>query len=99
MTDPSLLKFELMHTFLLEKLFMKRLSLRVYDGIYEEAEKIIAALHIPRDAYINQALALYNQYNKRKILKHKLKKESVVVFQESMTILKEFEHLETPHGY
>ena len=72
---------------------MKVLSLKLDDRIFEETEEVIAKLKLPRNRYINEALALYNQFNKRKTLKTKLEKESKLVQQSSAEILAEFEKL------
>jgi predicted transcriptional regulator len=72
---------------------MKTLSLKLDDNIFEETEKIVAALHLPRNRYINEALNLYNQFNKRRVLKKQLQKESKLVTTSSAEILSEFEKL------
>jgi hypothetical protein len=70
---------------------MKTLSLKLDDNIFEETEKVVAALHLPRNRYINEALNLYNQFNKRRVLKKQLQKESKLVTPSSAEILSEFE--------
>ncbi|MGR3320129.1 MAG: hypothetical protein ACUZ8O_16800 [Candidatus Anammoxibacter sp.] len=72
----------------------KLLSLKIRDDIFIEVEKITKKKKIPRNAYINQALAFYNDLNKRKVLKEKLQYESKVVRKNSMEILDEFEKFE-----
>jgi hypothetical protein len=72
---------------------MKTLSLKLDDAIFEETEKVVAELNLARNRYINEALNLYNQYNKRRVLKTKLSKESILVKQSSAEILAEFEKL------
>jgi hypothetical protein len=49
---------------------------------------------IPGIAYINKALAFYNDLNKRKDLKEQLRYESNMVKNNSLEILDEFEKLE-----
>jgi hypothetical protein len=73
---------------------MKNLSLKLKDEIYSETEKVIKKLKIPRNSYINKAIEHYNKVHKRSILKKKLKKESLLVAQNSMEILAEFENIE-----
>lgn len=73
---------------------MKVLSLKLKDEIFEEAEKVTHALHVPRNAYINQAVDLYNKLNERKLLKMQLHEESKKVRQSSLKVLQEFEQLE-----
>lgn len=72
---------------------MKTLSLKLDDTIFEETEKVISELKLARNRYINEALNLYNQYNKRQVLKKKLTKESKLVTESSSEVLAEFERL------
>ena len=73
--------------------FMKSLSLKLDDEVFKETEKIIAKLDCARNRYINEALEIYNQYNRRKLLKEQLKRESLLTYHESMMILEEFEKI------
>jgi hypothetical protein len=73
--------------------FMKSLSLKLDDEVFKETEKIIAKLDCARNRYINEALEIYNQYNRRKLLKEQLKKESLLTYDESLRILEEFEKI------
>jgi hypothetical protein len=72
---------------------MKTLSLKLDDSVFEETEKVVSELKIARNRYINEALSLYNQFNKRNVLKKKLAKESKLVGQSSSEVLAEFERL------
>jgi len=72
---------------------MKILSLKLDDKIYEEAEELTSKLKLARNRYINEAVSIYNLYNKRKLLKKQLMKESRMTSQDSMEILHEFEKL------
>ncbi|MDH7460566.1 hypothetical protein QEG73_04730 [Chitinophagaceae bacterium 26-R-25] len=72
---------------------MKTLSLKLDDDVFEETEKVVSELKLARNRYINEALNLYNQYNKRRVLKKKLAQESRLVAQSSSEILAEFEKL------
>ena len=72
---------------------MKTLSLKLDDNIFEETEKVVSELNLARNRYINEALNLYNQFNKRRVLKKKLARESKLVTQSSSEILAEFEKL------
>ncbi|MFH1321266.1 MAG: hypothetical protein ABII90_11535 [Bacteroidota bacterium] len=71
----------------------KNLSLKLDEVIYQEAEKILTHINIPRNRYINLAVDCYNKFYKRQLLKRKLEKESKMVASNSMEILKEFEAL------
>ena len=59
----------------------------------EETEEIIGKLKLARNRYINEALRLFNMYNKKKLLKKQLSFESGLVGKDSMEILEEFEQL------
>lgn len=72
---------------------MKTLSLKLDDSVFEETEKVVSELNLARNRYINEALSLYNQFNKRRVLKKKISKESKLVAQSSSEILAEFERL------
>jgi predicted transcriptional regulator len=72
----------------------KALSLKINEDIYREVEKITKKYHIPRNAYINQALSVYNRLNRRKILKKQLAFESGLVGNNSLEVLAEFDKFE-----
>lgn len=72
---------------------MKTLSLKLDDEIYNETEKITSKLKLARNRYINEAVNAYNLYNKRRLLKKQLQKESKLTQADAMEILREFEKL------
>ena len=72
---------------------MKALSLKLDDDVFEEMEEVVSELKLARNRYINEALKLYNQFNKRRVLKRKLSKESKLLHQSSAEVLAEFEKL------
>ena len=73
---------------------MRNLSLKLDDSIFTETEGLLKKFKIPRNRYINEALAFYNQVQKRKLLARQLEKESKLVSEESMNVLKDFELLD-----
>lgn len=73
---------------------MKTISLKIDDSIFGETEKILSKIKKPRNRYINEALDFYNRIQKRKILELKLKKESALVKNESLSVLNEFEEID-----
>ena len=73
---------------------MKTVSLKIDDAIFGETEKILSRINIPRNRYINEALALYNKYNRRKMIKSQLAREAALSQESSMEILREFEALD-----
>ena len=72
---------------------MKTLSLKLDDKIFDEAEEITSQLKLARNRYINEAVSIYNLFNKRQLLKKQLNKESKAISKDSMDILAEFEKL------
>jgi len=72
---------------------MKTLSLKLDDEIYDEAEKITSKLKLARNRYINEAVSVYNLFNKRRLLKKQLEKESKLTRKDALEILHEFEKL------
>ena len=81
-----------MHTFV-KSSAMKTLSLKLDDKIFDEAEELTSKLKLARNRYINEAVNIYNIYNKRRLLKKQLVKESKLTSADSMDILREFEKL------
>lgn len=76
---------------------MKTLSLKLDDKIFDEAEEITSKLKLARNRYINEAVSIYNLFNKRRLLKNQLTKESKLTSSDSMDILCEFEKLMDEH--
>jgi hypothetical protein len=72
---------------------MKTLSVKVDDAIFEETDTLTSQLKISRNQYINEALRMFNIYNKRKLLKQELTKESKLVMKDSLEVFHEFEML------
>ena len=58
-----------------------------------ETEKILSGINMPRNRYINEAIAYYNKVQKRQLLEKRLKTESALVGEDSINILREFENL------
>jgi predicted AAA+ superfamily ATPase len=77
----------------LEKRFMKTISIKIDDTIFEETEEITSQLKITRNGYINEAVHIYNTLNKRHLLKMQLAKESRLTRKDSLEVLHEFEKL------
>lgn len=75
---------------------MKALSLKLKDEVFKDTEDLVKKINTTRNAYINQALELYNKFNRRRLLRKQLRKESKLVMAESMKVLKEMEFLD-PH--
>ncbi len=73
---------------------MKIISLKIDDSIFGETESILSSIKKPRNRYINEAIEYYNKMNQKSILAKKLKFESNLVQEESITVLKEFEAID-----
>ena len=72
---------------------MKTLSLKLDDAIFEEAEELTAQMHVARNRYINEAVKRYSSFNKRRLLKSQLVRESGLTKDESIKKLLEFDAL------
>ena len=73
---------------------MKTISLNLNETIFSETEKILSLMKKSRNRYINEAIDFYNKYQNRLILESKLRKESGMVGEESLNILKDFEEID-----
>jgi hypothetical protein len=73
---------------------MKTVLLKLDDSTYGETESILTRIKKPRNRYINEAVAFYNKYQKRQMVETRLKVESSLVKEESMSVLKEFEEVD-----
>lgn len=73
---------------------MKNVSLKIDDSIFGETEKILSRIKKPRNRYINEAIDYYNRLQHRSFLERRLKKESELVKEDSMTVLKNFEEID-----
>jgi len=73
---------------------MKTISLKIENVIFDETEKIRSITKKSRNRYINEALVSYNQLQKRILIEKCLKRESNLVKEESIVVLKEFEEFE-----
>lgn len=77
---------------------MKSISLKLADDISQETERLLANLHISRNKYINEAIAFYNDFQRRKLLEEQLRLESSIVADDSLAVLAEFEALTDDEG-
>ena len=76
---------------------MKTVLLKLDDAIFGDTEDILSRIKKPRNRYINEAIEYYNKYQKRQILEKRLKSESELVSEESLSVLKEFEEVDNDH--
>ncbi|MGA9211466.1 hypothetical protein [Kaistella sp.] len=73
---------------------MKTISLKIDDAIFQDTENIIKAKKKARNRYINEALDFYNKSQKREMLREELRRSSLLVREDNLEVLKEFEALE-----
>lgn len=73
---------------------MKSISLKIDESIFSETEKILSRVKKPRNRYINEAIAYYNKMQRNQMLEKKLKLESGIVKESSMSVLKDFEEID-----
>ncbi len=72
---------------------MKAVSLKIDESIFDETEKILSKIKMPRNRYINEAINHYNRLQNRKLIEKQLEIDSYAVREESMNVLREFEDL------
>lgn len=72
----------------------KTLSLKLNDEVFQEIEEILRKSRRPRNAYINDAIRLYNKLWKRKLMRKALIQESALIAEDSKDVLEAFEELE-----
>lgn len=73
---------------------MKNTSLKIDDLVFRLTEKIRERMKLPRNRYINEAIAFYNKFQRKQLPEKKLKIESNLVKADSMEILKDFEAID-----
>jgi hypothetical protein len=73
---------------------MKTLSLKLDDLVYQETEQLLDKIKKPRNRYINEALLYYNRIQRKKIIAKILEAESLMVSEESLKVLSEFENID-----
>ena len=72
----------------------KAISLKINDRIFKETEDILQKTHVPRNSYINEAIKYYNRLIRRRLLKRRYQKESLLVGGQSLEINQEFQKIE-----
>lgn len=72
----------------------KTLSLKMRDDVFEETEQVLHDLQLSRNAYINNAVELYNRLHRRGTLRKQMVKESRAAYATSAEVLEEFEQLQ-----
>ncbi len=73
---------------------MKTLSLKLDDIVFQETEKLLEKIKKPRNRYINEALLFYNKIQRKKLVAKLLESESLMVQEESLKVLEEFENID-----
>lgn len=78
---------------------MISISLKLDESILSETDELVKLVRQSRNSYINQAIAHYNQIQKRAKLAEQLARESALVRPSSEEVLKEMESLENDYDY
>lgn len=73
---------------------MKTISLKLDESIFGETEKILPTVKKSRNRYINDAVDYYNRIQRRLILEKRMRQESGLVKENSMSVLKDFEEID-----
>lgn len=77
---------------------MKSVALKLDDAVFAETEYLLKRIKKPRNRYINEALVCYNKMQKQELLAAQLEAESLMVAEESMKVLEEFDHIGDGYG-
>lgn len=72
----------------------KVLSVKMDDAVFETAERFVRKMHTNRNAYINRAVRFMNRVQERRILRERLRAESLAVRDENAAVLREFESIQ-----
>lgn len=72
----------------------KALSLKMENSLFEETERLLKKIRLPRNTYINQAVNFYNRCNQRLLIKKQLQKDTKALKKDTKEFLKAFELLE-----
>lgn len=72
----------------------KALSLKLNDQVFEETEKVIRQIRLPRNTYINRAVHFYNRLQKRYALKKQFKKEVDLLKLNPDPLIKELDQID-----
>lgn len=73
---------------------MKTISLKLDESILQDTDLIVEQTNLSRNRYINDALRYYNHLQKRRLLAEKIKAESLMVREDSMDVLYDFERMD-----
>ena len=73
---------------------MKTVLLKLDDSTFCETENILTRIKKPRNRYINEAVSFYNKIQKRQLIEKQLEEESLLVKDESIRVLNEFESVD-----
>jgi len=72
---------------------MRSISLKIEERTLQETDSLVPRLAISRNRYINDAVAHYNKLQRDKLVEAQLIKESKIVSENSLEVLREFEEL------
>ena len=68
------------------------------DRIFQETEKVVHRMHVPRNAYINEAVDFYNRRQKRQVIRKQLGRDVRNLKKQTRETIKSFELLEDLPG-
>jgi predicted transcriptional regulator len=72
----------------------RSVSLTIDDELFRDTDEAARALHLPREAFIVQAIRKYANEISRRRLRNQLRKESALTAAGSMKVLREFEAID-----
>lgn len=56
----------------MKSISMKTVSVKLDNKIFEDMEEVTAKMNLAKKKYINEAVSLYNNFNKRRLIKKSL---------------------------
>ncbi len=72
----------------------KALSLKLEPKIFSDTEKLIKKMKVPRNAYLNQAIEFYNQWQSKRLLSKQFKKEVSLLKKQTQEFIESYELLD-----
>lgn len=73
---------------------MKSITLKIDDDIFGETEKIRERIRKSRNSYIIEAIGHFNSLQQRDMPREKIARESKLVREDSLQVLRDFEILD-----
>lgn len=73
---------------------MRSIALKLKEKVLADSEAILQHLDKSRNRYFNEAIDFYNKHQRRALIEKRLAEESLIVKEDSLAVLGEFEMLD-----